>query len=249
MQRTVLKPSNAMTEKKIHLIETYPDGLKTIRSYLSEINAKYSVFANPDDAMNIGARPDMVILLARKDAEQCNEDITRFKNDHSFSTIPLMLMMPPQTSAHVHAIRKDKCQFTFQLPVDKLPFLARVAQFLNIPPRRIFQAVITIMEESGNMRYSGLSVDFSETGMAFESDAEFVPGLKIIIRFVNPKNRAKFLLNAEIVRRSQIQGKAGFFYGVRFTGMTFKEGAALRNFISGEADENRSPAGVPPRIA
>jgi hypothetical protein len=237
-----------MTEKKIYLVETNPDGLKTIKAYLSEINAKYSVFATPDQAMNTGVRPDLVILLARRDAEQCNEEITCFKDNYSFSEVPLVLMIPPQMSAYVHAMRRDKCQFHFQMPVDKLPFLARVAALLNIPPRRIFQAVITLMEESGNMRYSGVSVDFSETGMAFESDADFVPGMKIIVRFIDPRNRGKFLLHAEIVRRSQSQGKEGFFYGVRFTGMTSKESDALRNFISGGADEHRSPAGVPPRI-
>ena len=225
-----------MTEKTIHIVETYPDGLKTVKSYLAEINAKYSVFATPGDALNIGAQPDLVILLARRNGEACNHDITCLKDHHTFSTIPLMLIVPPQTSAKMHEVRTDKCQYTVHMPVDKLRFLARVAEFLKIPPRRVFQAVITIMEESGNMRYSGVSVDFSETGMAFESDAEFAPGRKIVVRFINPKNRAKFLLNAEIVRRSSIHGKEGYFYGVRFTGMTFKESAALRNFISGEAD-------------
>lgn len=226
-----------MTAKRIHLVETYPGGLKTIKTYLSEINANHSLYTALDDAMSSDVRPDLVILLANKNIVHCNEDITCYHNDPSFSKIPLILMLPPQVTAYAHAIKRDKCQFAFQMPLDNLRFLARVARLLDIPPRRIFKVVVTIMEENGNRRYAGVSVDFSETGMAFECDTDFAVGHKIIVRFINPKNREKFLLNAEIARRSETQHEKKFFYGVRFKEITFSDTVALRNFITGEADE------------
>ncbi len=230
---------NSMTAKKIHLIETFPEGLKTVRSYLSEINANHDVFCSVDDAMCSRAQPDLVILLARKRAEYCNEDIAACRGNPSLSRVPLMLMVPLHAGLNIHAIERGTCQCVVQMPADKLQFLARVANFLKIPPRRIFQVVITIMEEDSNIRYAGISVDFSETGMAFECSAEFAVGRKITIRFIDPKNREKFLLNAEIVRMSETLRDKVFFYGVRFRGVTHTETVSLKNFISGGLDGYR----------
>ena len=224
---------NVSKVNKIFLVETYPDGLKTIISYLSDINAKHSVFAAMGDATDKTEVPDLVILLARRTAEDCNADIACYHSVPSFSKLPLMLILPLQSVAKVQALHMEKCQHVFQMPVDKLDFLAKVAGVLKIPPRRVFQIIITILEESGNMRYSGVSVDFSETGMAFECNADFAIGHKIIIRFINSKNRDKFLLHAEVMRKSKTQRANTFFYGVRFDGMTFGEITALGNFISG----------------
>lgn len=225
--------NHKITDNHIFLVETYPDGLKTIKTYLSDTNAKHSVFVTMGDAMGKTETPDLVILLARKNAEDCNEDIACYHSVPSYSKIPLMLILPLQGVAGVQFLNRDKCQYAFQMPVDKQEFLAKVASALKIPPRRVFQIVITILEESGNIRYSGISVDFSETGMAFRCNADFAVGHKIIIRFINPKNRGKFLLNAEVMRKSGMQIDDAFFYGVRFNEMTMDDIAALGNFISG----------------
>lgn len=227
------KNNKVTTDKKIFLVETCPEGLKTIKSHLFDINAKHAVFATLSDAMSKTDLPDLVILLARNNAENCNEDIVFYHSVPSFSKIPLMLILPLQGVAKVQALKRDKCQYTFQMPVDKLDFLSKVAGVLKVPPRRVFQIVITIMEESGNIRYSGISVDFSENGMAFECNADFAVGHKIIVRFINPKNREKFFLHAEVMRKSGTQQANTYFYGVSFNKMTFGEMTALGNFISG----------------
>ncbi len=223
-----------MAPKKVFLIETQVDGLKTIKSYFSEINANFSTFRNLDEAGRSESRPDLIVLLVNKRTECFYDDIEAYKRTFSVSRIPLFAMLPPGLNSN--EIKREGFYSVFQMPVEKLSFLTKVAKSLGIPPRRVFKIVVTIVEEASNIRYSGVSVDFSESGMSFESGADFPLRHRVLIRFINPKRGDKFSLNAEIVRRSESDRKGNTFYGVKFTGVDESHTRALRNFISGEND-------------
>lgn len=220
--------------KKIFLIGTFPDGLKTIRSYLSDINVNYLEFSSVRDAVESGRVPSLVVLLADKIVENFNKDVDSLKNNPSFSRIPRIYIFPLQMSGILPDSRIIDGQSSFQMPVDKLKFLSSVSTFLKRPPRRVFRILITIIPKESNLRYSGISMDFSETGMAFESISDFLKGDKIKINFVNPRNRKRFLLNAEVIRKASTQPGSTTFYGVMFIDMTNKDAKELMDFISGE---------------
>lgn len=219
--------------KKIFLIGTFPDGLKTIRSYLSDINVNYLEFSSVRDAIESGRMPSLVVLLADKNVGNFNKDVDSLKNNPSFSRIPRIYIFPLQMSGMQPDSRIIDGQSSFQMPVDKLKFLSSVSSFLKRPPRRVFRILITIMPKGSNLRYSGVSMDFSETGMAFESVSDFLKGDKIKINFVNPRNRKRFLLDAEVIRKASTQPGSTTFYGVMFIDMTNKDAKELMDFISG----------------
>ena len=226
--------------KIIYLIETFPDGLKVVKSYLSDINAKCKEFSSVDDALLQAkiavAGPSLVVLLADKSLNNFQKDIASLKNSSFYSIIPRVSIIPGEITGIMSNIPLLNDEHLFHMPVDKLKFLASLAKLMNLPQRRTFKIIISIQPESGNLKYSGLSIDFSETGMAFESDSELGIGNKINVSFVNPRNRNRFLLKAEIVRRVPVQSSNRFFYGVKFIEMKKDETKNLSEFITGEVN-------------
>ena len=219
--------------KNIFLIGAFPDGLKTTRSYLSEINLNYSEFSSVKDAVESGRVPSLIVLLADKNMKNFDEDVDSLKNSPSFSRIPRIYIFPFEMPGVLPAPGIIDGQSSFQMPVDKLKFLSSVSTFLKRPPRRVFRILITVIPDGSNLRYSGVSMDFSETGMAFESVSDFHVGDKININFVNPRNRKRFLLKAEIIRKASTQPGSNTFYGVMFSEMTDKDAKELMSFLSG----------------
>ncbi len=125
-------------------------------------------------------------------------------------------------------------QSSFYMPVDKLKFISVVAKCLERSPRRIFRILVTVQPENSNLRYSGTSIDFSETGMAFECTSDFDLGQKIIVNFVHPRTRRRFILNSVIARRASTQPGFTSFYGVMFSEMLGQDVEELMKFITGE---------------
>ncbi len=226
--------------KIIYLIETFPDGLKTVKSHLSDINAKFTEFSSVAAALHQAKiaveAPSLVVLLADKSLNNFQKDITSLKNSFFYSNIPRVSIIPGEMTGIMSSIPVLNDEHVFHMPVDKLKFLSSLAKLMNLPQRRTFKIIISIQPESGNLKYSGVSIDFSETGMAFESDFGMDLGNKINVSFVNPRNRNRMLLKAEIVRRVPVKSSNRIFYGVRFIGMNKDEMKNLSDFITGEVN-------------
>ncbi|MEW6108879.1 MAG: PilZ domain-containing protein [Nitrospirota bacterium] len=219
----------------IFLIETVRDGLRIIKSYLSDNNLNYMEFSSVNDAIKTNEVPMLIILLVNKNLENFKKDAETLKNSPAFSRIPRIFILPFEISGMTTNSEIIYGEPSFQIPVDKLKFLSTVSRFLKRSPRRVFRILITILAEGSNIRYSGISIDFSETGMAFECNADFPGGHKVKINFVNPRNRKRFLLQAEIVRKASTQPGGSAFYGVKFRDMTDSDIKELMGFITGES--------------
>ncbi|MFA6056443.1 MAG: PilZ domain-containing protein [Thermodesulfovibrionales bacterium] len=222
------------SSKKIHLIETVPDGLKKIKSYLSEMNGNYTQFCTLSDSVQSGEVPELFILLADKNFESFVRDIDTLKNNNAFSAISRIVLLPYKMPENFRIPSLVGLQSSFMMPVDKLPFLSTVAEFLKIPQRRIFEILITIQPEESNIKYSGLSVDFSETGMAFKCSSELPVGKKITLSFIDPALRKRLLFSSEIIRTKKIDHENTYFYGVRFVDLKRQGAKELRLFITGK---------------
>jgi hypothetical protein len=209
--------------KEICLIESVPDCLKTVRSHLTEINAGYSVFQNPQDMTNAGVRPDLLVVFARQEHAEMIEQIA------DLPAVPSILICARGYSLDEKS--RYRPRFILQHPVAKQAFLTKAAECLGIPPRRVFSIVVTVMEEGSNIRYSCISKDFSETGMSFEALADFKQDHALLIRFSDTKHRKTFSMAAEIVRKSEI-GRGMFFYGLKFRGLSREDADSLKLFIS-----------------
>ena len=219
--------------KKVHLIETCPEGLKNIKSHFSEINGHYSVFSSVDGAIRSGEACDLIVLLADKKPETFNRDIDLIKKDVAFSKIPRIVILSFEISETARVAEISGMQTSFRTPVDKRQFLATVAKFLKLPPRRVFETIVTIQPDGSNIKYTGISIDFSETGMALECDSEFSQGQLISVSFINPSDRKRFFLNGQIVRKSELTQKKKTFYGVLFTELMNQDSKDLTSFITG----------------
>jgi hypothetical protein len=220
--------------KKILLIETIPDGLMSIKPYLIDINAECEVYPSVKDAMQSGGEPDLVLLQVSRDSEKYEEDIDTLTNDPLFTKVPRISLLPVGLSGMVSLRKETEGEVTLPLPVEKLKFLSLLASVLKIPHRRVFQILINIQMEDSKIKYSGLSLDFSETGMAFECTTDLPEGKDILISFVNPRNRHRFVVKVEIVRKKANYSGTHIFYGVKFLRMTAQDRKALKDFIIGQ---------------
>jgi PilZ domain len=209
--------------KEVCLIEPVSDCLKTVRSYLSDINARYSVFQSPQDMLNAGVKPDLLVIFARREHAEMIEKIP------NLSVVPSILLCARGYSLDEKS--RYRPRFVLQFPVAKQAFLAKAAECLGIPPRRVFSIIVTITEEGSNVRYSGISKDFSETGMSFEALADFRQNHTLSVRFVDTKHKKTFSLAAEVARKSEI-GRGMFFYGLKFKNLAGEDADSLKVFIS-----------------
>ncbi|MGE5300958.1 MAG: hypothetical protein ACM3MB_08350 [Acidobacteriota bacterium] len=112
--------------KKIHVIENIPDGLRTVKSHLSDISGEYSVFNSVGDALSAGETSDLVILLAQRNMDYFRRDMETLSKSHSFSRIPVIVCLWFSTSET--SLVKEIIHWTtsFELPVNKLKFLSTV---------------------------------------------------------------------------------------------------------------------------
>jgi hypothetical protein len=220
--------------KNIFVIEPFADGLKTVKAYLSENNYQYSEFGSLDKALKSGEVPALLVLLADRVHESFLNDISLLKQHAPFSKVPRIFILPYATARMTQHPDLVDGQSSFRLPVEKLRFLSVVAKCLDRSPRRVFRIIITIQQHGSNIRYSGISIDFSETGMAFESTGDFAVGQEVTVNFVNPRTRKRFVQQSTVARRASTQPGGSSFYGVMFQEMAEQNVNDLMKFISGE---------------
>lgn len=220
--------------KKLHIICPYIEGLTTIKSYLDELQSNVIDFKSIEDSLRQADLPDLIILFANKQVDAFNRDVETLKNSTAYARVPRIIILPFNFPGQTEDSDPFCGQVVFQLPVDKLRFLSVVSTFLKRAQRRLFRILITLQAEGANVRYSGLSMDFSETGMAFESASDFAAGDRLIVHFVNPRNRKRFLLKSEIARKAKSPASDTTFYGIRFVDLSDPERKHLRGFITGE---------------
>lgn len=220
--------------KRFHLIETTPNGLRTVKTFFEAMNADYRVFSSVDDALNSGKVPDMVVLLAQKVEGDYRKDVDMLLSDRVYGKVPRVAVLPISLSMKRKTAAVIEGEAEFPLPVDKLKFLSSVAKCLDIPQRRTFQIIISIVVPDSNLQYSGMSIDFSETGMGFESRADFSVGQSVKTSFVDPRTKTRLLLQGEIARKVPTASADKFLYGIRFVDMQTQDSEELRRFITGQ---------------
>jgi hypothetical protein len=219
--------------EKIFLIERSPDVFRKVQSYLEENSLPFVSFQTIDKAVHSDDFPLIIILFGSKSSQEIRQDLSVLKNKSSYVRIPKILILPLDSTITEEECRSLGAQEVFSIPVERLKFQTVVSNFLMRAPRRVFRILVTVQKEGSNIRYSGSSIDFSESGMAFESTGDFAVGERIFVSFVNPRSRNRFLLKAEVVRRTATPTGTAFFYGVGFREMSEKETRDLSEFISG----------------
>jgi len=213
------------------LIEPSPGGLKEIRSILAERGSRCQVFNSVGEALKSRESATIVVLLA--DRRNYRSDLISLKIHPSTARVPRISVFPE--GAFRDGEEPDPGGETiFRLPVDREVFLDRVASMQKRSMRRVFEIVVNIKPASGNIKYVGKSLDFSRSGMAFECGADFSSGERLSVSFVDPRNRKRFLLGAEVVRKQVKLVSGTALYGVRFVEIGEQDVSDLMNFIGGK---------------
>ena len=218
---------------KIFLIERSPDVFQTVRSYLKEDNLPFAAFATVGEAIMSQDLPAIIILFGNNNFPDIRRDISEIKNNPSFVRVPKILILPFNAGITEGESRSLDVQEVFFIPVEKLKFQNLISRFLMQAPRRVFRILVSIQQEGSNIRYSGISMDFSESGMAFECVSDFTIGEKLLVSFVNPKNRKRFSLRAEVIRKTSTPTGSSVFYGVMFRQVSHNQTKDITEFISG----------------
>lgn len=221
--------------KKIFVIERSADVFNTVKHYLKEDNLLYISFENVREALLSPDMPALIVLFGSDSFQEIRADIADLKDNPSFVKVPKILILPFNATITQGECRSLDVQETFFIPVEKLKFQTAISKFLLRSPRRVFRILVNVQQDGSNLRYSGISMDFSESGMAFECVSDFPVGEKLQVSFVNPKNRSRFSLKSEVVRKTSTPTGSSVFYGVTFRQLSEKEAQDLTQFISGGA--------------
>jgi len=221
--------------KAVFLIERSPDVFHTVKSYLRESSLTFACFPSVDDAILAKDLPLIIILFGNSEYQEIRQDLTTLKNNPSYVRIPKILILPFASSTTETALETLDLQGVFSIPVERLRFQTLIAKFLRQAHRRVFRILVTLQKEDSNVRHSAISIDFSESGMAFECVSDFQVGEKLIVSFVNPRAEIRFLLKAEIIRKKSTPIGSSVFYGVLFRQLSEKDVGDLSAFISGGA--------------
>ena len=217
--------------KLFHLIETVPNRLRTAISFFQEMSAESRVFASVREAFAASEVPDMVVFLAPKDEAQYKADIRALSGSSLYGSVPRINILPLALALHRKTAVMIGGETEFTLPLDRQKFLAEVTGRLDIPQRRKFRIIISIQIPDSNIQFSGVSLDFSETGMGFESRAAFDVHQRVSISFVNPKTRVRLRLQAVVVRKASAAAADNFVYGARFMDLSGTDAKELKKFI------------------
>jgi hypothetical protein len=219
--------------KNIFLIERSPDVFHTVEYYLKEGSLSYTSFQTPDEAVLAEGLPALIILFGSNNLQEIRDDVGILKNNPAFARIPKMLILPFESSVTEAQCKPLDVQAILSIPVQKLQFQTLVSKFLNRAPRRVFRILVSIQQDGSKVRYSGISIDFSESGMAFECVTEFQVGENLLLSFVNPRTRSRFSLKTEVIRKTSTPTGSSVFYGVMFRQLSSKEIHELTAFITG----------------
>jgi hypothetical protein len=220
--------------KQIFLIETVSEKLNMVKQFISLINAEYKLFGSVNEALRARSTPDLVVLFSRSPFAHFLSDIDALNKSIFALNVPRMYVISPEMEEQMPKESAVAQYPLVMLPVEKIEFLSTAAGLMNIPFRRKFRIIISI-EEKGNIKHSGLSIDFSESGMAFESTDRFKVEANVKVNFVNPKNRNRLSLRGDIVRTFPARSDTTVCYGVRFTGMSAKNKEELLSFVMGKS--------------
>jgi len=219
--------------KRVFVIERSADVLNTVKHYLKEDNLDYLSFQNVGEALTSPDLPALIILFGTDNFQEIRQDIAELKYNPAFVKIPKILILPFNSNLTEAACRNLDLQETFSIPVAKLKFQTAMSKFLLRSPRRVFRILVSVQQNGSKLHYSGISMDFSESGMAFECVSDFPIGEELKVSFVNPKNRSRFSLASEVARKTSTPTGSSIFYGVTFSRLSEKDMQDLSNFISG----------------
>lgn len=219
--------------KKVFVIERSADVLNTVKHYLKEDGLDYLSSQNVGEALSSPDLPALIILFGNDNFQEIRQDIAELKLNPAFVKIPKVLILPLNAGLTEASCKNLDLQEIFSIPVPKLRFQTTMSKFLKRSPRRVFRILVSVQQNGSKLHYSGISMDFSESGMAFECVSDFPIGEELKVSFVNPKNRNRFLLTSEVARKTSTPTGSSIFYGVTFNRMTEKDMQDLSNFISG----------------
>ncbi len=192
-------------------------------------------FGSVADALKAKDEPDVIVLYAN--GRHYANDLSSLKISPSFSKVPLISILPPEVPELPARGDGADGEIVFRTPVDRGAFVAKVMSLQRRSLRRVFEILVNIRPDGSNIKYTGKSLDFSKTGMAFECSAEFLMKQKVGISFVDPKSRKRLMLDAEIIRRQPKLASGSSLYGVKFLDIPEEDINSLMNFISGNTPQ------------
>jgi len=218
--------------EKIFFIDPSGVDLKPIRSYLSDV-VQCLEFGSVMEAIRSRETPDVILLAADADPVNLKRDLSFLKGNSFFGKIPRVVFLPPGISAAGLTAAGMEKESAFRLPVDKSEVISRLAGIQKRAHRRMYELLIGVQPEGDGRKYFGKSLDFSETGIAFECNEQIAEHRRVVISFVSPKTRRRFILEADIVRRRSDHPGALYAYGATFRNMTDQDKRDLMDFITG----------------
>jgi c-di-GMP-binding flagellar brake protein YcgR len=218
--------------QKLFFIDSPGGELKPVRSYLSDV-VECVEFGSVMEVIRSRETPDVILLAADVDPEHLKKDLFFLKGNSFYAKIPRIIFLPPHVSASYLKTAGIEKESALRLPVVKSEVIARLAGIQKRAHRRMYELLIGVQPEGNGRKYFGKSLDFSETGIAFECNEQICEHQCVVVSFVVPRTRRRFILETDIVRRRSDHPGALFAYGAAFRNMTDRDKRDLMDFITG----------------
>ncbi len=218
--------------ERISFIEPSGDGLEPLRAHLADV-AKCRRFRSVDEAVTSGAEADFVLLLADRDPHKLRNEIAQLRDSPLLSSVPRIVFLPSGTTDFAAKSAGIDGEVVFTMPIDRTAVLSRLVTMQKRAHRRVFEILIGLQPEGSSARFFGKSLDFSQSGVAFECGEQFAEGQKMIVTFVNPATKKRFALDVEVVRKKLRTDGTESSYGARFSRLAEEDHRDLMDFIAG----------------
>ncbi len=225
---------NAFAKKKILLVDDVRLFLEMEKTFLNRKNLTIFTATSGEDALGIHKKEhvDLILLDFHMPGMRGDEVCKRIRNDDTLKDVSVIMVTTSSKPDDVEICKDAGANDYITKPIDPKLLLTKISTLLNVPIRKNMRILIRVKVEGRNQApFFGNTVDISLAGLLIEADRELHMGDTLEVSLVLPDNDAPLTVKGTIVRIAGAKTGKGFRYGVKFSGLDWKQNGILKTFI------------------
>jgi len=148
--------------------------------------------------------------------------------------LPIVLISQEDMPEAIDPARASGCSDYVPRSVSQMELVRRVANLLQIPPRRFLRTMVALAEPAtrGKVEYLGHSRDISRTGILIETARPLAVDQVLPIKFLLPHSSALISTSSQVTRvlRNPLTGQ--YEVGCRFVDMDSVSQSMIEEFLT-----------------
>jgi CheY-like chemotaxis protein len=177
---------------------------------------------------------DIALISERVLGENCPAAFSDLRRASGRDDLPIVLISEEDTPEALEVERACGCNDYVPRSVSQRELVRRVANLLQIPPRRFLRTMVALSQPSIRVRaeYLGHSRDISRSGILIECAQPLAVDADLPIKFLLPSSHGLVNAVARVTRvvRNPLSGQ--YEVGCRFTEIDALSQAIIQEFLS-----------------